>query len=72
MEIQNSQYIEIITTLEMIERANNAVKFHNQIQNPDILAIKQYQKLKTDYLKQLSELLSVYNIKIEQTDLIEV
>jgi len=56
----------------MIERVSNAIKFHSETPNPDILAIKQYQKLKKDYLNQLSKLLAIYNIQVNQTNLIEV
>ncbi len=71
MEINNNQHIEIITTLELIERANNAIKFHSQLEIPDLLAIKQYETLKANYLKQLSKLLAVFNIEIQQTNILQ-
>jgi len=71
MEINNNQYIEIISTLEMIERTNNAIKFHLQLEKPDLLAIKQYEKLKANYIEQLSKLLSVFNIQIQHSNILE-
>ncbi len=72
MEIQNPQYIEIVTTLEMVARTNEAIKFHKKMVKPDLLAIRQYERLKADYLQQLSNLLSQYEIEIRQPERVEI
>jgi hypothetical protein len=51
MEIQENQYIEIVTTLEMIDWVNKAIRFHKQLPNPDILAIQQYENLRFGYIQ---------------------
>jgi len=68
MELQNNQFIEIITTLEMIDRANKAIGFHKQLATPDILAIQQYERLRTDYMQQLNKLLQNFQLEIRQPE----
>ena len=63
MELQNTQFIEIISTLEMIDRANKAIEFHSKSESPDLLAIKQYESLRTDYMLQLNKLFQNFQIE---------
>jgi hypothetical protein len=42
MEVQNELFIEILSTLEKIERMNKAVEFHSELEEPDLSAITQY------------------------------
>jgi len=68
MELHNAQYIEIITTLEMIDKANKAIGFHKQLANPDLMAIQQYERLRCDYMQQLSNVLQDFQIEIRQSE----
>jgi len=68
MNLQNPQYIEIVTNLEMIDRANKAIAFHRQLPAPDLLAIQQYESLRAGYLQQLAKLLNNFEIRIQQPE----
>jgi len=71
MEIEKQQYIEIVSTLEQLERVNVAINFHKKLSRPDVLAIQQYERLKADYFQQLAQLLAQYEIEIRQPELVE-
>ncbi len=63
--LENPLYIEVLSTLEQIERMNKAIAFHQSFETPDQLAIEQYQYLKNDFTRQLVELLKQLNIAVE-------
>lgn len=65
MEVHNELLIEILTTLEKIERMNKAIEFHSEMEDPDLSAITQYQSVKNDLSKQLTGLLVRFGVKLE-------
>jgi len=64
MEITNPRQIEIFHTLEKIERMNHAILFHKATQNPDQLAIEQYQDMKNKMVQQLLALLAEMDLQL--------
>lgn len=64
MEIQNELQIEILHTLEKIERVNKAAAFHRIQPDPDLLAINQYLNLKKELTNQLLSLLATMDVRL--------
>lgn len=64
MELTNPRQIEIFHTLEKIERMNHAILFHKATQNPDLLAIEQYQEMKDKLVQQLLVLLAEMDLRL--------
>jgi hypothetical protein len=65
MEITDSIQIEIFHTLEKIERMNKAIAYHKAMNNPDLLAVEQYESLKEHLTRQLLQLLSNLDLKLQ-------
>jgi hypothetical protein len=66
MEITDSRQIEIFHTLEKIERMNKAILFHKATQNPDSLALEQYEAMKAQLTQQLLGLLEQLDLRLKQ------
>jgi hypothetical protein len=64
MEVQNSLHIQILTTLETIERVNKSIARHKGAPEPDQLAITQWTDIKENLIGQLQELLTELDIKL--------
>lgn len=64
MELNDKRQIEIFHTLEKIERMNKAIAFHKAMENPDKLALEQYEQLKKELTKQLLSLFKDMDIKL--------
>jgi hypothetical protein len=54
----------IKSLLEMIERANAMLARHQAMEPPDSLQVQQYQRLRQDYLGQLSVLLAKFQVQV--------
>jgi hypothetical protein len=68
MEIHDERLISFLSILEKIERMNKAIGFHQSMENPDMLAIAQYEKMKQDLINSLFELLFAnYEINVSLT-----
>ena len=65
MEIQDKRMIEIFHTLEKIERINKAIHFHQEQAASDIIAIEQYQSIKSDLTQQLLNLSAELELNLE-------
>ncbi|MES2730659.1 MAG: hypothetical protein V4714_02890 [Bacteroidota bacterium] len=65
MNIENPLLIEILTTLERIDRANKAIDFHKGQADPDGNSIQNYARLKEDFTQQLAQLLKHLDIVIQ-------
>ncbi len=65
MEITDSVQIEILNTLQKIERINKAIAFHKAMDLPDALAIEQYKQVKEQLAKQLIGLLENIDVKLQ-------
>ncbi len=53
-----SRHVPIFHTLETIERINKHIAFHQSGENPDEMAIEQWQRIRADLQRQLREMLS--------------
>jgi hypothetical protein len=55
----------IVRLLELIDYANQMQEQERKIHPPESVLVKQYDRLRNDYLQQLAELLKVFKVKIE-------
>lgn len=58
---------EIQNLLEMIERANKAILFHQQAQEPDLNSIDNYERLRFQYISELADIFVKMNIPLKLT-----
>ena len=66
MEIKDARHIEIIHTLEKIERLNGDIHFHKaKEEKVDDLAIEQYERMKAQLTEQLIGLLAGFDLNLE-------
>ena len=64
IEIENEKTIEILYTIESIERVNKTIA-RNKDSGMTTLYIQQWEDIKTDLLSQLKSLLSEMNIMVD-------
>ena len=64
IEIENEKTIEILYTIESIERVNKTIT-RNKDSGMTTLYIQQWEDIKTDLLRQLKSLLSEMNIMVD-------
>ena len=64
IEIENEKTIEILYTIESIERVNKTIT-RNKDSGMTTLYIQQWEDIKTDLLSQLKSLLSEMNIMVD-------
>ena len=64
IEIENEKTIEILYTIESIERVNKTIT-RNKDSGTTTLYIQQWEDIKTDLLCQLKSLLSEMNIMVD-------
>ena len=64
IEIENEKTIEILYTIESIERVNKTIT-RNKDLGMTALYIQQWEDIKTDLLSQLKSLLSEMNIMVD-------
>lgn len=58
---------EIQNVLEMIDRANKAILFHQQAQEPDLNSIDNYERLKLQHINELIDIFAQMNIPLKLT-----
>ena len=51
--------------VELIDRTNDALAFHSQFDEPDVLAISQYTELRDRYITELAELLQEVGVTVQ-------
>jgi hypothetical protein len=53
--ISKSEYLKeaIFDLLNLIERANNSIIRHKSVENPDILAIQGFERIRQQYINEL-------------------
>ena len=64
VEIENEKTIEILHTIESIERINKTIKRNKEADMP-ALYMQQWVDMKNDFLQQLKNLLSDMSIDVE-------
>lgn len=57
--------LRVSRLVELIARKTEAIKFHENSQEPDMMAIEQYNELREHYLAELSELMQGFGIIAE-------
>jgi len=53
-----THHVPIFHTLETIETINEHIDFHQKFDEPDLFAIRQWQRLRLDLQRQLHEMLA--------------
>lgn len=64
LEIQNEKTVEILYTIESIERINKTIS-RNKAAGMSTLYLQQWQDIKDDCLQQLKSLLSEFDINVD-------
>jgi len=65
MKPEDERYIQIVQTLEKVERLNRAIDFHEQQEEVDQLAVEQYRTVKAQLTEQLIDILRSLNLDLE-------
>jgi len=65
MKLEDERYIQIVQTLEKVERLNRAIDFHEQQEEVDQLAVEQYRTVKAQLTEQLIDILRSLNLDLE-------
>lgn len=65
MKLEDERYIQIVQTLEKVERLNRAIEFHEQQEEVDQLAVEQYRTVKAQLTEQLIDILRSLNLDLE-------
>jgi len=65
MKPEDERYIQIVQTLEKVERLNRAIEFHEQQEEVDQLAVEQYRTVKAQLTEQLIDILRSLNLDLE-------
>jgi hypothetical protein len=63
--IQNDLHSGILQTLQLIERANKAIVFHQSFEDKDNTAIANYEELKAGYIQELVSLLQQVGVPVQ-------
>ena len=61
---EKSRLVEITTTLEAIAEANKMLAYHRSFSEPDLNAVENFLRLRTDFLEQLAVLLHTFEVEI--------
>ena len=64
MNIEDPLMIEILSTLDRMDKANKAIIFHKSQPMPDANSIGNYERQKADFLEQLATLLHEYQVEV--------
>ena len=64
---KNKRLVEIVNTLQQIEKANKMLAFHLRFEQPDRNAIENFQRLKYSFLHHLAVLLEEYEGQVKLT-----
>ena len=57
-------YAEIAATLEQIERTNSMLRLHQSAAAPSRNSVANFLELRADYLRQLAELLQLFEVEV--------
>jgi hypothetical protein len=64
LEIQNEKTVEILYTIESIERINQTIS-RNKAAGMSSLYLQQWQDMKNDFIQQLKSLLAEFDINLD-------
>ena len=62
--ISKSEYLKeaIFDLLNLIERANNSILRHKNLENPDILAIAGFERIRQQYIDELNQMMTEFGL----------
>jgi hypothetical protein len=65
--ISKSEYLKeaIFDLLNLIERANNSIVRHKSFENPDILAIEEFERIRQQYIDELNQMLLEFGLHVD-------
>ena len=67
--ISKSEYLKeaIFDLLNLIERANNSIIRHKSIENPDILAIQGFERIRQQHIEELNQMMTEFGLHVDTT-----
>ena len=67
--VSKSEYLKeaIFDLLNLIERANNSILRHKSSENPDILAIEGFDRIRKQYIDELNQMMTEFGLHIDTT-----
>lgn len=68
--ISKSKYLKeaISDLLNLIERANNSIFRHQNLENPDILAIEGFERIRQQYIVELNQMMTEFGLHVGNTN----
>jgi hypothetical protein len=68
-EISKSEYLKeaIFDLLNLVERANNSIVRHKSFENPDILAIEGFERIRQQHIDKLNHMLLEFGLHVDIT-----
>jgi hypothetical protein len=69
-EISKSEYLKeaIFDLLNLIERANNSIIRHKNLENPDNLAIEGFGRIRQQYIDELNQMMLEFGLHVDKTE----
>ena len=69
-EISKSEYLKeaIFDLLNLIERTNNSIVRHKNIENPDGLAIQGFERIRQQYIDELNQMMLEFGLHVDKTE----
>ena len=64
--ISKSEYLKeaIFDLLNLIERANNSILRHQSLENPDIIAIEGFERVRKQYIDELNQMMTEFGLHV--------
>ena len=68
--ISKSEYLKeaIFDLLNLIERANNSILRHQSLENPDIIAIEGFERIRQQYIDELNQMMTEFGLHVDNTN----
>ena len=68
--ISKSEYLKeaIFDLLNLIERANNSILRHQSLENPDIIAIEGFDRIRQQYIDELNQMMTEFGLHVGNTN----
>ena len=66
-EISKSEYLKeaIFDLFSLIERANNSINRHKSLENPDIIAIEGFERIRQQHIDELNQLMVEFGLYVD-------
>ena len=68
--ISKSEYLKeaIFDLFNLIERANNSILRHQSLENPDIIAIEGFERVRKQYIDELNQMMTEFGLHVDNTN----